>query len=47
MGGAGYVGLGATAGSGALTPAFDNVEHEEYYSPVERTSWGGIKALFR
>ena len=43
----GYVGLGATAGSGEMTPAFDNVEHVAYHSPVERTSWGNIKAVFR
>ena len=43
----GYVGLGATAGSGAETPAFDNVQYEAYWSPVEETSWGRVKSLFR
>jgi len=43
----GHVGLGATAGSGVLTPVFDNVEHVAWYSPAERTSWGSVKALFR
>ena len=43
----GYVGLGATAGSGDSTPAFDNVEHVAYHSPVEQSSWGSIKAMFR
>jgi len=43
----GHVGLGATAGSGDLTPAFDNVEYDAYYSPVEATTWGRIKSLFR
>ena len=43
----GYVGLGATASSGEMTPAFDNVEYVAYHSPVEHKSWGNIKALFR
>ena len=43
----GYVGLGATTGSGDMTPGFDNVEYVAYHSPVERISWGNIKALFR
>jgi len=43
----GYIGLGATAGSGNLTPAFDNLEHEAYYSPVEGRSWGRVKSLYR
>jgi hypothetical protein len=47
MGPYGHVGLGATVGSGTLTPAFDNVEHMALYSPVEGASWGRVKALFR
>lgn len=41
------VGLGATAGSGVGTPAFDNVEYKAYYSGVEETRWGRIKAMYR
>jgi hypothetical protein len=41
------VGLGATADSGVQTPAFDNVEFEAYYCPVDQTSWGRVKSLFR
>jgi hypothetical protein len=44
--GGGHVGLGAIAG-GEMTPAFDNVEHVAYHSPVEQTSWGRMKAMFR
>jgi hypothetical protein len=43
----GYIGLGATPGCGELTPAFDNLEFEAYYSPVEVRSWGRIKSLYR
>jgi len=43
----GYVGLGATAGAGTLTPAFDNVSYGQYLDPVESRTWGSGKALFR
>ena len=43
----GYVGLGAATGSGAMTPAYDNVEFRHSASPTSEESWGCIKALYQ
>ena len=42
----GYIGLGFDWAA-AMTPAFDNVSYSSEVSPVEHTSWGSIKALYR
>jgi len=43
----GFMGLGASAGSGSMSPAFDDLVHWPEGDPVHAGSWGGIKALFR
>ncbi len=42
----GYVGLGC-GNPGVMTPAFDFVEYSHMGSPVELSSWGQLKAMFR
>jgi hypothetical protein len=43
----GYVGLGCD-GPGVMTPAFNVVEYSAFpASPVEQSTWGSVKALFR
>jgi hypothetical protein len=47
VGGSGFMGLGASTGSGSMSPAFDDLSHWPEGDPVHSGSWGGIKALFR